>query len=382
MDKIKVLMVQRNYPHYRRAIFQKLATHPMLDFTLLYGQQDGPGGLKNVENDDMVNCVVRPIWFLPGTGRKICTIPHMITYLQKGSFDVVIVPNDLYCLNLWKALRIARQKGIKICIFSIGFPQYKQYLRDKIRVWLAHYVDAMILYSYAHRQRFIDKGVPAEKIFVAPNAIDVDGIVKAEAQMTPERLSQFKREYGLDDKRVLIHAGRMVKNKRLDLLMQAAVKVVKKVPNLRLVFLGDGEMTEPWKQMAQQLGIAEHILWPGSVVDHDQLCYWFHSSDICVAPGQQGLIANLSHSYGVPLITSDCQRLQGPEIQVFTDGKTGLLYRYENVDDLAAKILDLLENEQKRAEMGIQARKAIFEGFTTEKMCQGFIDGITYAMRH
>jgi glycosyltransferase involved in cell wall biosynthesis len=382
LDKTKVLMVQRNYPHYRRAIFEKLATHPMLDFTLLYGQQDGSGGLKNVEQEDVVKCVVRPIWFLPKTGRKVCSIPHMVEYLKKNDYDVLIVPNDLYCLNLWKALWVARKKGIKVCIFSIGFPQYSQWLRDKIRVWLAHKVDAIILYSYAHRDRFIKRGVPGEKIFVAPNTIDVKSILKAEAQMTQDRLRQFKIEHGLEGRRVIIHAGRMVENKRLDLLIRAAVEVVKKIPDLRLVLLGDGEMTEPWKNMARQLGVTEHLLWPGAVVDHEELCYWFHSSDICVAPGQQGLISNLAHSYGVPLITSDCEKLQGPEIQVFTNGKTGLLYKYEDVGDLYEKIYDLLQNEPRRAEMGRQARKTILEDFTPEKMCQGFIDGINYALKH
>ncbi|MDM8006731.1 MAG: glycosyltransferase family 4 protein [Phycisphaerae bacterium] len=379
-DKYKVLFVQRNYPHYRRAIFQKLATHPLIDLTLLYGEQAGPGGLANVADDPIVRCVVRPIWFVPGTGRKVCSIPHMLEYVRRERWDVLIVSNDLYCLNLFPALYAARRRNTKICIFSIGFPQYKQWLRDKVRVWLAHRVDAMILYSYAHRQRYIDLGVPGEKIFVAPNAVDVDGIRKAEAQMTPESLRDFKVRNGLEGHRVLIHAGRMVENKRLDLLLRAAAQVIRKVPALKLVLLGDGPMTEPWKRLAQELEMADHVLWPGTVVNHEELCYWFHSSDLCVAPGQQGLIANLSHSYGVPLITSDCERLQGPEIQVFTNGKTGLLYAYENVHDLADKISNLLVDEDRRLQMSSSARDVVFNQFTIDTMCQGFIDGIQYVM--
>lgn len=380
-DKLKVLLAQRNYPHYRRAIFQRLATHPLLDLTLLYGQQEGPGGLANVADDPVIKRVVRPIRFVPGTGRKMCTMPHMLECVRGEHWDVLIVPNDLYCLNLWKTLRTARERKIKICIFSIGFPQYKQWLRDKIRVRLAHWVDAMILYSYAHRHRYINYGVPPEKIFVAANAVDVDSIKGAEAKMTVESLQEFKVRHGLVGQRVLIHAGRMVENKRVDLLLQSAAKVIKKVPNLKVALLGDGPMTEPWRKMAEELGLADRVLFPGTVVDHDDLCYWFHSSDLCVAPGQQGLISNLSHSYGVPLITSDCERLQGPEIQVFTNGKTGLLYSYENVDDLTDKISSLLLEEERRQQMGRNAREVVFNHFTVENMCQGFIDGIQYAMK-
>ncbi len=380
-DKYKVLFVQRNYPHYRRAIFQKLALHPLIDLTLLYGEQNSPGGLVNVADDPIVRCVVRPIWFLPGTGHKVCSIPHMLEYVKREHWDVLIVPNDLYCLNLWQTLRAARKRNTKICIFSIGFAQYKQWLRDKVRVRLAHWADAMVLYSYAHRQRYISLGVPAEKIFVAPNAVDVDGIRKAEARMTPELLRDFKARQGLDGHRVLIHAGRMVENKRVDLLLRAAAAVIQRVPALKVVLLGEGPMTEPWKRLAQELNIADHVLWPGTIVEHNELCYWFHSSDLCLAPGQQGLIANLSHSYGVPLITSDCERLQGPEIQVFTNGKTGLFYAYENVDDLAEKISGLLADEPTRLQMSRSARDVVFNHFTMANMCQGFIDGIQYAMR-
>ncbi|MFA5864693.1 MAG: glycosyltransferase family 4 protein [Phycisphaerae bacterium] len=378
--KIKVLMVQRNYPHYRQAIFQKLATHPMIDFTLLYGDQAGVGGIENVENDPIVNCVVKPVSCLPLTQKKISVFPYMYEYVRNGDYDVLIVANDLYCLNLLPALKVARKRGKKICIFSIGFPQYRQWLRDKVRIWLAHKVDAMILYSYAHRQRYIDSGVPGEKIFVAPNAVDVDSIVAAEAKMTNETLENFKKKNGFAGNPTIIHAGRLVENKRLDILIKAIAKIVKTIPNIKFISIGDGPMMITWQKLAQQLGVSENIHWPGSIVEQGELCYWFHSSDICVAPGQQGLIANLCHAYGLPLITSDCSRLQGPEIQVFTNGKTGLFYLYEDVDDLVAKMEELLNNRERRLQMGNEARRRIFEDFTVDKMCQGFIDGINYAL--
>jgi glycosyltransferase involved in cell wall biosynthesis len=379
-EKVRVAMVQRVFAPYRRAIFRALATHPLLDFTLLRGAEDGPGGMKNIENDPIVKCLVGPTMALPFKERAIYIMPHIVDYARNGDYDVMIFPNDVYCLSLWPILRAIRKRGKRAVIFSIGFPQYKQWLRDKIRVWLAHKVDSMVLYSFAHRERFIKCGVPAEKIFVAPNAVDVDAIKAAEANMTAEKLAEFKKRHNLTDSLNIIHAGRMVDFKQLELLLKAVVKLVKVFDNLKLILIGDGPMLEQWQQLGHELGIADRIIWPGAIYEQNELCYWFHSSDICVAPGQQGLIANLSHSYGVPLITSDSPRWQGPEIQVFTNGKTGLLYRYADIDDLAAKIGKLLRDSDRRKKMGEEARRTIFEDYTTEKMCQGFIDGIMYAM--
>jgi glycosyltransferase involved in cell wall biosynthesis len=318
---------------------------------------------------------------LPFKERAIYIMPHVVDYARHGDYDVMIFPNDVYFLSLWQILRAIRKRGKRAVIFSVGFPQYKQWLRDKIRVWLAHKVDSMVLYSFAHRERFIKCGVPAEKIFVALNAIDTEGIKAAEAKMTPEKLEEFKRRHGLTDSLNIIHTGRMVDVKQLELLLKATTKLVKVFDNLKLILIGEGPKLEEWKKLSHELGIDDKIIWPGAIYEHDDLCYWFHSSDICVAPGQQGLIANLCHSYGVPLITSDNPRWQWPEIQVFTNGKTGLLYKYADIDDLAAKIEELLNNPARRKKMGEEARCTIFEDFTTEKMCQGFINGIKYAMK-
>lgn len=101
-----------------------------------------------------------------------------------------------------------------------------------------------------------------------------------------------------------------------------------------------------------------------------------YNPDVIFGPGNIGL----THA-GVPLITSDSPRWQGPEIQVFTNGKTGLLYRYADIDDLALKIEELLKNTGLRKEMGDEARRTIFKEYTIEKMCHGFINGIMYAMK-
>jgi glycosyltransferase involved in cell wall biosynthesis len=94
-------------------------------------------------------------------------------------------------------------------------------------------------------------------------------------------------------------------------------------------------------------------------------------------------LCNVSVGKAVELDTRECTNM--PRIwpnQVFTNGKTGLLYRYADIDDLVAKIEELLSNPARRKKMGEEARRTIFEDFTIEKMCQGFIDGINYAMSH
>ena len=374
----RVTLVQRVYPHYRQGIFRALARCPELDFRLLHGAES-VHGIENVQ-DELVPRLVGPTATV-GWGRfRFWRMPHFIQHARHGDYDVLIFTNDFSCMSLWPALRAARRRAKALVLFTIGFAQRPQALRDRMRIRLAHRVDSIVLYNFRNRDRYVEAGVPANKIFVAPNAIDTDAITAAEATMTEEALAEFRRQHALTPGRTLIHAGRLVERKRLDLLLQATARLRDEFPNLRVVLIGDGELRAEWQKLAGDLGVAEQVIWPGHVVAHEQLCYWFHAADVCVAPAQQGLIANLCHSYGVPLVVSDDPLHQGPEIQVFEEGRTGLTYRFPDVDDLAAKLRELLRNDTQRKAMGTAARRRLFENFTLERQLQGFVDGIQFAL--
>jgi glycosyltransferase involved in cell wall biosynthesis len=377
----KTVLVQRYFPTYRRPIFEMLADHPDVDFLLLHGEQSGPGGLENVKGECRVRRLVKPTKSIGPGFLKMYSMPHMVEHARFGDYDVMIVSNDLHCLSIWPALYAAKHRRKKFMIFSIGFSQEPSFFRDAIRVWVARQCDAMVLYNQENTQKFIDKGVPGEKIFVAPNAIDTTAVVEAEKVLTQENLHRFQVENTLKEGVTIIHAGRMVERKRLDVLIRASAKLVSEGLDLNLVLIGDGPMLEPWKALASELKFQDRIRWPGAVYDQRDLCYWFHTSHLCVAPGQQGLIAHLSHAYGVPLITSDEKRLQGPELQVFQNGVTGILYRSGDTEDLALKIRILVEDVALRDRMAAACRKRIFSEFTIERMLQGFLESIQFAAR-
>jgi len=173
----------------------------------------------------------------------------------------------------------------------------------------------------------------------------------------------------------------MVERKRLDLLLHAAAGLTRQYPFLKLVLIGDGPMLKPWQDLAAQLNLHKHVLWPGAVVEQSELCYWMHAADVCVAPGQIGLLANLSHAYGVPLIICDRPELLGPETEVCSEGQTSLSYRFGDLEDLKSKLTRLLSDRELRLKMGQAARKAVYEVFTLENQLRGFVEAARYAMQ-
>ena len=63
-----------------------------------------------------------------------------------------------------------------------------------------------------------------------------------------------------------------------------------------------------------------------------------YNADICVVPGDIGLTAIHSLTFGVPVITHDCFKYQGPEFEAVKEGVTGSFYEYSSVDSLAKHV--------------------------------------------
>lgn len=375
---IGVAIQQRWYPHYRQAIFRALSAQADIDFTVIRGDHDSHG-MVNVE-DELVHCAVGPSPQIGHPRSPFWSIPHMVEFACTADYDVMLLQNDFTCLSLWPTWRAVRKRGKRLVIYSPGFGQYRQRLRDWARIRMAHRADALLLYSFKNAQRYIDAGVPAEKVFVGPNAVDTTAIRNAEANISSGQVTELRRKHELRQGRTLIHVGRLIRRKRLDLLIQALVLLRKQYSDIKLVLIGEGDEQRVLQEQAVGLGVNSHIIWTGAITNADELCPWFRASDLCVAPGQQGLITNLCHGYGVPLVVCDDPIQLGPEIQVFTDGRTGLVYRFRDVAHLAEKISALLDDTKTRKTMAQEARRVIHSDFTLERQLDGFLSAIRYAV--
>ncbi|MEY4926458.1 MAG: hypothetical protein RI894_894, partial [Bacteroidota bacterium] len=149
-------------------------------------------------------------------------------------------------------------------------------------------------------------------------------------------------------------------------LIQAFALVLNrhKTAPLRLLLVGGGIKEREYKQLAIDLGIAEHVVFQG-LVPFSEVPDWHNELDIYVSPSILD-----SESFGVsaveamacerPVIVTDVGGL--PEVVL--KGKTGLIIPPRNAEAIANAILFLIENPELAAEMGRQGRlhaKATYE---------------------
>ncbi len=222
---------------------------------------------------------------------------------------------------------------------------------------LAHYADLCITPSPFNKKDLVeDVGCDADRVFVLPLAVPLERF--GAGAKDPELVER----YGLDGKQVLLFVGRMAGNKRIDLLVEALARVKRQAPDAKLLLVGDDrsapafrEIVAAARERANTLGIADDVIWTGRV---DDLPAHIRLADVYVT-------ASRHEGFGVPLI--EAMACDVPVVasragaMPWVLGDAGLLCEPEDVDDLAAKVLTLLQDAELRQALIARGRERVQE---------------------
>ena len=167
----------------------------------------------------------------------------------------------------------------------------------------------------------------------------------------------LKKRYGIpEDRPVLLYLGRLDEEKRIETILQAFEKVIKKTP-AHLVLAGTGKLREPLEMMAEALGITKHVTFTGFVPDADLTCM-YRAADCFVIAGiaeLQSIVTMEALASGLPVVAVRAVAL--PEL--VHDGENGYLFENDDYLGLAERLTDVLSHPALRARMGIRSREII-----------------------
>ena len=145
--------------------------------------------------------------------------------------------------------------------------------------------------------------------------------------------------------RYVVYLGSLIPRKRVDFLLRAFQKVAARLPDVKLVVAGGGDV-EGHRALAAQLGLAERVSFTGLVRDYPMALV--KNAQLFVSASMQesfGLVFAEALALGVPVVAC---RIGGiPE--VVEDNFVGLLSQLDDLDGFAANITRLLEDEPRRA---------------------------------
>jgi glycosyltransferase involved in cell wall biosynthesis len=224
--------------------------------------------------------------------------------------------------------------------------------------------DAIILYA-EHLKKYVPPRFH-NKVFIANNTLYLN-YTGLQAGVTKE---QVLAEYGIRTKRNIVCMGRMQKRKRLNILIDAFDCMNKR--DVGLILIGP----DPEGILDRIAG--DNIYKPGPIYG-DKKFDLLSSCDVFCLPGAIGLSIIDAFYCGLPFVTEDGD--ESAERTYLKDGINGFIVQRGNVQDMAQKLLLLLDDTQLRERFSEAAKREIKENGNIDKMCAGFRDAISYAVK-
>lgn len=211
-------------------------------------------------------------------------------------------------------------------------------------------VDRVVCITSAMREGLAARGVA--NLSILQNGVDLD-------QFRPSDPDEgLRRRLGIPaDSPVLFHASTLKQVKRpLDLV--AAFEILsERMPECRLLIVGDGPRRAEIESMCQRKGLADKLHMAGWTQYHQMPAY-YSLADIVVMPSEmegQSRVYLEAQACGKLLVASDIPAARS----VVEHGRSGLLFRKGDPRDLADKLYQALADAPARRRMEAAALKAV-----------------------
>jgi phosphatidylinositol alpha-1,6-mannosyltransferase len=175
-----------------------------------------------------------------------------------------------------------------------------------------------------------------------------------------------RRRLGWHDRPVILTVGRLQKRKGHDHLILALRSIRRAVPDVLYAIVGDGEELDHLRSLTDREGLTGHVQFLGEVGD-DELILCYQQCDLFVLPNRQvgldiegfGMVLVEAQACGKPVIAG----ASGGTAETMDVPKTGFIVNCDTPDDLAAAVVELLSDDDRRRAMCEAARLWVCDRF-------------------
>ena len=310
---MKVLFTFGGIPHYLNAMLNKLHAKG-IEITVVTPQKGNATigkGVKMVEGGTYKHLTTPEKKMFYGK----TAYPALPEIVLQEKPDIIVMgwPYFLQVFFQPRLRKAMKECGSRLVIREIPFqtPPYgriKEYFRENpmydesmrlmsqgtafyLRQWLTALVrkycyaraTGTLNYSTAAYDIIPSYGVDKEHIYVTYNSTDTEALLREKESVLASEPLLPKSE------KRLLHIGRLVKWKRVDLLIDAFARIVKSHPDAELLIVGDGPELDNLKRQTTNLHLADYVRFIGAVYDPKALGAYMNESTVYVLAGMGGL---------------------------------------------------------------------------------------------
>lgn len=293
---------------------------------------------------------------------------------HKNSYDIIHVHQVLFPAFISSLCARIFKKPVIVKVGSSGFNsdinQIKKFPEGKLQLkYILKNIDRLVCTSRKMEEDFLNEGISKDKIILIRNGVKV---------------RDFNQSYDFCNN--LVCVGRFIKTKNIDTLITAFLKIIHITGknNLKLTLIGDGPEKESIVRLIKNFGLEENIILTGMV---DDTAEFLKKSDIFVFPS---LIEGLSNSlieamsYKLPCIVSNIPgnvEVIGENDSSYTIGKGyfkvtkyGILFNPSDVEGLVNSVKYILDNPEKRKEIGENAYEKVIREYNIEIIADKYME--------
>lgn len=403
---MKVLFVFGGIPHYLNSLLSYLNTLPDLQIEVIIPENNGKSIGKGVKlNDSGFTFNVTSLTEYKSSFGKLYfknfrdeikkIKPDILVigwpYIIPFSFDLKI----LYHIKRNKIKLIYREIPFQVAPFNEAVSFYKKnpvYDEDLkitnpqsplrfyfwalalacVRKWYYSLADATLAYAPIAYQIHQSYGVNKNRIFVAGNSPETSALFSIS-----KTLRGSNSDLGYNPHR-LIHVGRLVKWKRVDLLFQAIAISKSKFPEIEAVIVGDGPEKNNLIELANKLGLEKNVVFINGTYQASDLGKLLLSSSVYILAGMGGLSINEAMAFGKPVICSVCD---GTEKLLVREGYNGFYFEEGNENSLAEKIGILLSDHKLLEKMGQNSELIIRNEINLKTVSEKYLEAFKFVMK-
>ncbi|HTH23668.1 MAG TPA: glycosyltransferase [Vicinamibacterales bacterium] len=230
--------------------------------------------------------------------------------------------------------------------------------------WKYRQVDGFIAASHAIKQILVSDGIPAGRIEVVHDGIDVE---KIQHRPVIDVHAEYWLPHGVP---VIVNVGALVGHKGQKYLIEAMPLVLREVPDAHLIIFGEGDLRAPLEKQIKQLALAKRVLLPGFREDVMSL---MKSADLFVMSSvTEGLGSAVLDAMAMGHAVVGTRAGGIPEAVV--PDETGLLVEPADAKALAAAIVRLLKDAALRKQLGEAGRARVTEHFGVDRLVDGTLE--------
>ena len=345
----KICLMGASAPLYRLAIYKAMRNEFDCSFILAHSKNT-----KQFQDD----ALEQTAWVKNKGifGSRLFYQPGSVRLSRK--YDLLVLDCGMFCLTEWIILLRAKFRGQRTFLWTHGWYGRENWLKKIIKRINFALSSGVLLYGYYARDLMLKEGYSIDKLFVIHNSLNYQTQLSLRSSITKSEI--FVNHFQNSDP-VLIFVGRLTVVKKLDYLIESVDMLNRRGCACNLVIVGDGVVRAQTESMIIEKHLEGRVWMYGECYDERTNAELIYNADLCVSPGNVGLMAMHSMMFGTPVVSHNNFTRQMPEFEAIKEGCTGTFYEYGNIVSLADKIEYWLKNHPDRELI----RKACFDEIDT-----------------